>query len=172
MTQQQNAARVAPPADSIESRPPEVTDLLDRVSRLLAEGQAERALDAIARSGVKSSWATCALGVCQLRLGNAKVAVDLFRGLVLASGGLVMRRDVPTVFQSNYATALLLSGNLPGGLSALHDITDQKAPGVRKLREAVDRWAKGLSFWQRVNWWLGGQPDKPLVLDFPPGDLE
>jgi hypothetical protein len=161
-----------PQADGQEARLPEVVDLLGKVDRLLREGQPGEALDLIARSGVKSPWATSALGVCQLRLGNAKVALDVFRGLALAAGGLSLRRDVPTVFKTNYATALLLLGNLAGGQSALHDAGDDLHPAVVKLREAIRRWAKGLTFWQRLNWWMGGEPAHPFALDYPPGDLE
>src|SRR5262249_577514 len=76
------------------------------------------------------------------------------------------------VFKTNYATALLLSGNIAGGLRALDEVRDEQCPAVGRLREAVRRWERNLTFWQRVNWWLGGEPDRPLTLDFPPGDLE
>ncbi len=165
-------AEVRTRTEGAEERPLDLVNLLTRVDKLLREGEIERALDTVARSGVKSPWASCAVGVCQLRLGNAKVAVDVFRALVLASGGLVSRRDVPDVFKTNYATALLLSGNLSGGLQALHEVGDALHPAAVKLHQAIRRWRNGLTFWQKVNWWMGGQPDHPFTLDFPPGDLE
>jgi hypothetical protein len=176
MAKKMTSPELSPPAqqgktNSPETRPPEVVELLAKVGQLLDEGQAGRALDVIAQSGVASPWATNALGVCQLRLGNAKVAIDVFRGLVLGAGGLVLRRDVPVVFRTNYATALLVSGNLSGGLTVLNEIGDEANPGVGKLRAAVRRWKGGLTFWQRLNWWMGGEPAHPFALDFPPGDL-
>ena len=178
MVQKEKAPELSPPtegppkAGEAELKPPEIVDLLGKVDKLLREGQPERGLETAGRAGLKSPWVTNTLGVCQLRLGNSRVAVDVFRGLVLGTGGLVLRQDVPAVFKTNYATALLLSGNVSGGLRALDEVQDEQSPAVGKLREAVRRWVRGLPFWQRVNWWLGGEPDCPLALDFPPGDLE
>src|SRR5262249_51595959 len=165
------AAGMPREASGAEARPPAVVDLLGEVSKLLGEGQTERALDVAARARVPSAWVTNALGVCRLRLRNPRLAVDLFRGLVLG-GGVVPRQDVPAVFKTNYATALLLSGNIAGGLRALDEVRDEQCPAVGRLREAVRRWERNLTFWQRVNWWLGGEPDRLLTLDFPPGDLQ
>jgi len=150
---------------------PEEADLFGKVDTLLREGQADKALNVLARASVKSPWVTNALGVCQLRLGSVKVAVDLFRGLVLGAG-LVLRKDVPAVFKTNYATALLLSGNVDGCLVALEAVGDEQSPAVQRLQEAVGRWQQRLTIWQKLNWWMGGQPDCPVTLDFPPGDLE
>src|SRR5262249_54641674 len=86
------------------AKPPEIADLLVKAEQLLQAGKPKKALDLIARAKLNSPWATNALGVCHLRLGNAKVAVDLFRGLVLA-GGILLRADVPVVFKTNYAAA-------------------------------------------------------------------
>jgi hypothetical protein len=68
--------------------------------------------------------------------------------------------------------ALLLSGNVSGGQHACTEVGDDHHPAVVKLRQALRRWEQGLTFWQRINWWMGGQPDHPFVPDFPPGDLE
>jgi len=154
------------------AKPPQIVDLLGKAEQLLAEEQAGGALDLIARAKVNSPWATNALAVCQLRLGNEKVAVDLFRGLVLASGGILLRRDVPVAFKTNYATALLSAQNINGCLSVLSEIKQEEHPAVARLRAAIRRWKEGLSFWQKINWYMGGQPAHPVVLDFPRGDLE
>jgi hypothetical protein len=161
----------SPQTDGADTRPPVVADLLGKVQKLLEEGQPAAALEQVARSRLRSPWLTNALGVCQLRLGNAKVAVDTFRGLVLASGGLVLREDVPAVFKVNFATALLADGNLAGGLRALDEVGDEGHPGVREIRDAVRRWQGGMTFWQRLWWSVGGQPPRPLLLDFTLGWL-
>jgi hypothetical protein len=106
-----------------------------------------------------------------MRLGNVKVAVDVYRGLVLSSGGLILRQDVPVVYKTNYATALLLSGNVSGCQRVLNEVNDQSSPPVQRLRDAIHGWVKGMSFWQRLNWWTGGTPTHPVVLNFPPGEL-
>ena len=121
---------------------------------------------------MNSAWATNALGVCQLRLGNAKVAVDVFRGLALAAGGILLRNDVPAVFKTNYATALLAADNMGGCLSVLAEVREEEHLAIGKLRVAIQRWKESLTLWQKINWYLGGQPDRPVALDFPLGDLE
>src|SRR5262249_43084068 len=68
----------ARPAAEIKS--PEVIELLSKVEQALREGQPAAALEAINRARVKSPWVTNAAGVCQLRLGNMKLALEVFRG--------------------------------------------------------------------------------------------
>jgi hypothetical protein len=154
-----------------ELLPPDVADLVGKANELLGEGQTTKALNLLSRSKIKSPWVTNALGVCQLRQGNSKVAVDVFRSLVLASGGLIIRNDVPTIFRTNYATALLADGNLAGCIAVLAEIRDEHNPGVKRLREAIRRWEQGLGFWRRLNWLLGSQPDEPVTLAPPLGDV-
>src|SRR6478672_7930650 len=89
----------ADPTPAADPRPRELTDLMDRVGGLLAEGQPRRGLDLLARCGLGSPWAANATGVCLLRLGDARRAIELFRGLVLGPGGLVLRPDVLTAFK-------------------------------------------------------------------------
>jgi hypothetical protein len=95
----------------------------------------------------------------------------VFRGLVLAAGGLILRDDVPVFFKTNYATALLAAGNLGGCLSVLAEVRDEVNPAVTRLRASIRRWRDGLTFWERLNWWMGGQPERPVALAFAPGDL-
>jgi hypothetical protein len=106
---------------TLNSRPPEpvaepspwpadVAGALAEAESLLEDGQPAKALERLGRAGRACPWLTNAVGVCQLRLGNGPVAVDLYRGLVLGSGGLILRDDVPPVFKANYAAALLRSG--------------------------------------------------------------
>src|SRR5262249_41369130 len=135
-------------ANGTETKPAEIVTLLGKVDEFLRAGQAAKALDVIARARSKSPWATNALGVCQLRLGNAGVAVDVFRGLVLA-GSVFLRADVPAVFKTNFATALLAADNLAGCLRVLEEMRDEENPAVRRLREAVRRWKGSLTFWEK-----------------------
>jgi hypothetical protein len=154
-----------------ETKPPEVAALLGKVARHLQDGEPGKALDALTRARLQSPWVTNAQGVCRLRLGEAALAVDVFRGLVL-SGSVVLRPDVPAVFKTNYATALLASSNVSGCRLVLDEIRDEGNPAVQKLRAAMRRWYDGLATWQKVQWYFGGQPHRQPELDFPPGDLE
>jgi hypothetical protein len=165
-----SSAQVPEKGNGAVPKPPEIADLLAKADQLLQAGEPKKALDLIARAKFNSPWTTNALGVCQLRLGNAKVAVDVFRGLVLAAGGILLRSDVPAVFKTNYATALLLAENMGGCLSVLAEVRDEH-PAVGKLKAAIQRWKEGMTLWQKINWYMGGQPDRPVALDFPPGDL-
>lgn len=152
--------------------PPNMVELLDKVGQLLEEGQAAKALELIAHAKVQSPWIKNALGVCQLRLGKSKLAVDVFRSLVLSAGGLTFRDDVPTVFIVNFAVALLMDGNLEGCLSALAGIQERDHPSMLKLQAAIERWKSQLTLWQRLGWILGGAPRANIKLEFPPGDLQ
>jgi hypothetical protein len=158
-------------SNTVDAWPPEVAGLLAEVDQLLEQGQPQAALERLARAKGSSAWLTNAVGVCRLRLGDTKVAVDVFRGLVLASGGLLLRDDVPVVFKVNFATAVIAAGNLSGGLRTLTEVRDESHPAVREVRDAIRRWESGMTFWQRLWWSVGGEPPRPLVFDFPPGRL-
>jgi hypothetical protein len=171
---QPTQTKTAPAPNQVSGNSPwpqEIAELLTRVAGLLREGQPGQALQAIARARTGSPWVTNAIGVCQLRLGNARVAVDVFRGLVLAGGGLLLRRDVPPVFKINYATALLLADNLEGCQNVLAEVAEGEHPAVQSLRTAIRRWKAALTLWEKVRWYLGGQVNRPVTLDGPPGDL-
>ena len=139
---------------------------------LLRAGMPEAALGVLRRSRDDSPWAVNARGVCHLRMGDSEAALDVFRSLALAPGGLIMRRDATAAVKMNYAAALLLSDNLSGCLDVLAETRGESHPAAARLRGAIRGWKEGLSFWQKINWWMGGQPHKPVALDFEPGDLE
>lgn len=154
---------------AVEGWPAEVSDLLGRMSKLLDEGQPAAALELLGRNKQSSPWLTNAAAVCQLRLGNTSVAVDALRGLVLS--GLFLRPDVPTVFKLNFAVALIVDGNLPGGERVLHELRSEDHPAVRELREELQRWSSSMTFWQKLRYTVGGTPPRPFVLESPPGRL-
>jgi hypothetical protein len=163
-----NGADQTPTAETGRS---ELSELLDHIGRLLQEGKPKKALDVLTRSSADSREAVNARGVCLLRLGEVRRAIELFRGLVLAPGGLVLRPDVPTTFKTNFATALLMDGNIAGCTSVLSDVREEEHPAVRKLRAAIRRWKEGMSFWEKVSWHLGSAPDRAVELGFDPGEL-
>ncbi|HWB11817.1 MAG TPA: hypothetical protein VG826_21485 [Pirellulales bacterium] len=150
--------------------PRDVEKILCRVETELNDGNPEQALAAVSRAKFNSPWAINARATCLLRLGQYQDAVDLLRGLVLGTGGIVYRQDVPTVFQANFATALLAVGNLSGCLSMLKNIKDRQHPAVREVQAAIDRWSRDLPIWQKLRWRLGGEPAPP-ALDFPLGHV-
>lgn len=132
-------------------------------------GQPKQALDLLARSKVHAPWSTNAIGVCLLRLGQADRAVELFRNLVL-SGSLFLRSDVPAAWMVNFATALLMADNLAGCVRLLAEIQEDH-PAVQRLRAALQSWRDRLSVWEKIRWFLGGQPPRRVELEFLPGEL-
>ena len=155
----------------LPSQPQALPLLLQQVDGLLRAGNAEKALHLVRGCGMSSPWLINALGVCQLRLGNAKPALEIYRRLVLELGGTHLRTDVPAVFRINFAQALLSTGHVEGCLSALDEVATDH-PAAARIRGAVARWEDSLTFWERLQWHLGGEPARPVLLDYPPGDLE
>lgn len=152
-------------------KPPEVATLLSSVEALLQKGEPKKALDLIGKTRSESPWTRNAVGVCQLRLGNASFAVDIFRGLAIDDKAFGLRDDAPVVFKTNFATAMLLAGNMEGCLNVLRELRKVQHPAVEKLQGAIHKWTETFSFIQKVMWWLGSSPARPVFLDYPPGDL-
>lgn len=151
--------------------PADVAATLKDVQSFLDRKQVQDALASLGRNRTASPWLQNAQGVCQLRLGNINGAIEIFARLVLSNGGVVVRRDVPTIFLANYATALLASGNLPGCQWILNEIQEKSHPSAERVRDAIKRWRAGLTLWQRFLLALNGETKMPPVLDFPLGDL-
>jgi hypothetical protein len=148
--------------------PPDDADLLERVDRLLQEDRPQEALSLLPDS--YAPWIRNARGVCLLRLGRQRQAIETLRDLVFNPDGFGIRHDADPVFQANYATALLLDGNTDGFFSILAGIRERSHPAVVRLKDAIRRWRAGMTFGQRVRSVLGiGGP--PFALDFPPGEL-
>ena len=165
-------AKVVDQADGSEAKSSQITELLRKIDSQLQEGQPKNALALISRGKVESPWVTNAAGVCLLRLGEAKQATQSFRSLVMSSGGWTIREDVPTVFKTNLATALLACNDIEGCRGVLSEVNDPQNPVVQQLLAAIQHWKKSLSLWEKVKWYTGDQPNRPVVLDFVLGDPE
>jgi hypothetical protein len=149
--------------------PSEDADRLTRVDRLLREGRPQEALSLLPAAD-DGLWIRNARGVCLLRLGRPRPAIDALRDLVFNPSGFGVRPDAHPVFEANYATALLLAGNTDGFFGILGGIRERTHPAVARLGGAIRRWKVGMTFWQRVASALGvGGPR--FSLDFPPGEL-
>jgi hypothetical protein len=153
-----------------DSRPPEAIDLPTKVATAFDAGHFQKALELLKRSKVKSPWVTNAMAVCLLRLGDTTNVINMLRGLVVTSG-VCFRTDVPAVFLTNFATALLMAHNVSGCVSALAAVRDDQNPRAQRLRGEIRKWKDGLSFWQKMCWYLGDTPGRPIELGFPPGEV-
>ncbi len=144
---------------------------LEKISRLLDEGKFQQAHALIVRDNTSAPAMRNALGVCLMRQGALAEAIKLYRGFVLTGSGLILRSDLPTIYRANYATALLMQGEVAGCISVLNELNDDQHPSVQRLRDAIAKWKKTLSFGKRLNWVLGIPPVEPVPIDFIPGDL-
>jgi tetratricopeptide (TPR) repeat protein len=139
--------------------------------RCMDAGDYEKARQ-ILNAGGSSDDMKNAKGVCLMRLGQFDEALRLYRNLVLQSGTMWMRPDVPVTWKVNFCTALLLAGHSAGCAASLAEINRNAHPAVVKLREAIADWKRGLSLWERFLWWIGQEPQHPVTLKFPPGELD
>lgn len=148
-------------------------ETLHRVEKLAASQHYQKAIDLLSAAGCDRQLLN-AKGVCLLRLGRNDEAVRVFHDLVLNSGCMWMRPGVPTVYKTNYGTALLLSGHLSGCVDILTEIQDEQNATVQQLRAAIKRWESQLTFWQNLNWRLSGidPANRPVTIDFVPGEFD
>ncbi|HNQ23192.1 MAG TPA: hypothetical protein PKK06_08875 [Phycisphaerae bacterium] len=154
-------------------RNPETANgMLNQVRALLDAGQAREALELVERVRAPSAPLRNARGVCLMRLGEFDKAVEAYREFMLLDGGVCMRSDLPPVCKTNFATALLLTGNLPGCLATLSEVEDQQDAQVMKIRAALADWKRRLSWWRRLLYAVDALPaTQRVTLPFPPGDV-
>jgi len=145
--------------------------VLLRVKQMLSQGQAEQALDLLNRSGGDSPAVRNARGVCLLRMGKLDAAKNIFRDLVFPDGALAIPQRTPTVFRTNYITALLLLDNLITGISLLYQIRDETHPEVINLKFVIREWKRTFPWWRRLPMLIGYYPARSLRLGSEPGRL-
>jgi len=145
--------------------------VLNRVRHMLDSAQIENALEVLVASGQNCPAIANAKGVCLLRLGKPEEAAKIFCKLVFPHDDFTIPEDVPTTFRINYATAWFLTGDFVAGSDLLKQISDHSHPAVQRLKTAVRQWKRSLPWWRRMLLPIGFYPDKPLRLDFLPGEL-
>jgi len=144
---------------------------LDEVRLLLAEGRCEEALKIARRHEAGGAEMRNAMGVCLLRLGRIDQALTVFRPLAMSGGGFVLHSDSLAKYKINFATTLLLLGQVCGCEGALREVGHEDDPQVRRLRQAIARWKKSLGRWERAQWWFGSPLETPVHLDDPLGEV-
>lgn len=156
---------------AIHSKPGDQEQLLEQVRTLLNDQRPREALVLIAKFGSSNDLVRNAYGVCLMRTGEVDRAVEVYRDLCIERGVSLKRGTLP-VQLANYATALLLQGNLSGCLSVLRQLRTPH-PAAERLRGAIARWGQSLPWLRRLGVKLGAyEPRIPVDLGFPPGDLE
>lgn len=145
--------------------------ILRRCEDLLARGDTRGGLDLIATGKKSDPYLENARGVCLMRLGRSREAVELFRGLVLQGDSLSLADEVPPGFVTNFATALVLENNVKGALLVLGELHLDAYAAVGHLRDAIARWRAGLSWRARLSYSMYGTVHGPIDLGGPPGEL-
>ena len=158
-----SSPRVSPPLD------PTVL----RAMHFVQAGQYEKALATLDAES-STPQVRNARGVCLLRLGRYEKALQLFRSLALEGSGEKVRSDLPTVFLTNLATALLLAGRPSSCLTLLNEIDNESHRAVIALRKEIQQWQAALTFSERLNWWFGrlDPPHCRIAIHFLPGDFD
>ncbi len=150
---------------------PTLSGFLVRVQDLLAINKPQEALEVIAKSRLESPAAKNARAVCLLRMDQVQPATAILRELLFPRDSISPSPDVPAIFYTNYVTAMLMQGNLTAATGILAQVPDKKHPAVLRLRETLQQWRGTLGIGWRMLSFLGFYPERPVDLEFPPGDI-
>jgi len=146
-------------------------NFIERVKDLLDQGRAQEAMEFINHLGQETAPIKNARGVCLLRLGRAEAAVSEFRDITFR-GFMCVPADTPVLYQTNFATAMLMTNQKTGAIELISRLDNSQHPTVDKIRSAIDKWKRGLNPLQRFLCKIGVYPDKAVPIDFVPGDLQ
>ncbi|MFC1634822.1 DUF4062 domain-containing protein [Planctomycetota bacterium] len=150
----------------------ESSALLNTARNLLSEQKPEEALAVLKTFQHLCPEVDNAKAVCLMRLGNADQARDILVRHTFDTNSFVFKPDTPIELKTNFVTTLILRGEVEGAQNYLDQIKEIDHPSVRKLVSALDKWKKSLTFLEKVKFNLTGNiPNKPITLDFLPGEL-
>lgn len=144
---------------------------MDHVRGLLAEGRAQEALELINHQCERSDMWQNARGVCLLRLGLYEQALKALLAVVFPGGAMYMPEGMSTLYLANLITALLLTHHSNEAMVLMEHMGSNGHPYVAQVRQAVERWKKSLTLFQRAGLAIGKCPEKPVQMDFLPGSV-
>ena len=150
---------------------PAVSAVLSEAIALADAGNPEGALKLLKADSKTTDVMINARSVCLMRLGRGEDARKALRPVVMSSECTWMKPEVPVIYRTNFCMALLLSGHPQGCLSVLTDMQEQDHPAVQRVRQTLESWKRSLTFWQRLQWKLGIEPEVLFVPDSVPGDF-
>lgn len=143
---------------------------LRKVEEFLDAGHPEEAFHLL-RNMAQSPELLNARSVCFLRMNKPASAVSILRPLVLDSGTLGIKDQIPDAYLINYATALAMFGNPVQAIRALQNLKSQEHPACRQLKQAINEWTATLPFIPLICWMCGVEGEQPIPLKYPPGIL-
>ncbi len=147
------------------------TSLVTKASQLVEAGQYNEALRVLASFGHPNDEVRNAICVCLMRMDRAAEAVRQYRSFVVQPGCMWTKPELPVIYRTNFAVALLLNGLTMGGRDTLGEILEQTHPSVVRLRTAMKKWEAKLPFSQWLSWKLGLVPATLVSIDFLPGEF-
>jgi Flp pilus assembly protein TadD len=156
---------------SVDSDARSISSVLAEVTALVDAGNVERALQLVKSVEKSSDAAINARCVCLMRLGRSEEARDVMRGVVIPQGCTWLKTESPVSYRTNFCLALFLSGHPGGCQSLLLEMKEQDHPSVQRVRHAIENWKRSLTFWQRLQWAVGLEPEARVFLDFVPGEF-
>jgi hypothetical protein len=163
-------ASIAPDRGGQDSSSTSIQKTYAEACSALGKGNIEGAVGIVSRIRKVDARARNLEAVCRLRLGKPDEALDLLRPLLFPHDGFTPDESIPAAWIVNFATGLLLRGDVRASIEALHWVKDPRNPGANRLRAAIDDWRRSLTLRQRFVWWLGGSA-RPIRLSFEPGEL-
>ena len=143
---------------------------IEHIRTLLNQNRPHDALKFIEHLGQKIPAMENARGVCLMRLGKIEEAISVLRDIVF-QGYVCIPFDTPVLYQINFATAMLLSNHKEGAFDILNKLNEKECTQVGKLKDAIRQWLKSLSFIEKCIYYIGLYPDKPIKIDFTPGEI-
>ena len=143
----------------------------DPVRQLLDQDRPQEALNLLRHLGQNSASSKNIQGVCLLRLGKIHEAVTILSEITF-QGNICIPPETPVVFQTNFATAMLMTNNKEAAISVVKHLDDKQHPSVARIKNAIKTWEKGLNVFQRLLCKAGIYPGKAIPVDFVPGDID
>jgi hypothetical protein len=143
----------------------------DPVRQFLDQGRPQEALNLLKHLGQNSASTKNIQGVCLLRLGKIHEAISILSEITF-QGNVCIPPDTPVVFQTNFATAMLMANNKEAAISVVERLDDKQHPAVARIKNAIKTWEKGLNIFQRLLSKAGIYPGKAIPVDFVPGDID
>lgn len=139
---------------------------LQHIRELLDQDRPDEALNIVTRSGDDSPEMNNARGVCLLRLGRLDEAVKVLQDITCQGVAAGMSHHAPSLFQVNFAIAMLRANREKGGALLISDwLNGNEHPEAARLKAAVRQWKKSIGPLGRLRCRLGAYPATPVPLD-------
>jgi len=143
---------------------------IEHIRELLNQDRPHDALKFIEHLGQKTPVMENTRGVCLMRLGKIEKAISVLRDVAF-QGYICMPSDTPVLYQINFATAMLLYNRKEGAFPILNKLNEKEHPQIAKLKDVIRQWVKSLNFIEKCCYHIGLYPNKPVTIDFPPGEV-